>query len=224
MAISPRWGCLFSKQKKAPSHLCQPLTVWLVLAAVPCIPKTYRRAGGNPQHYIFHPTGEGVDASAPEFHLRCRCPGRWKPAAPGAGHVPGSGRRALAPREPHLALAAAPGAFGGPGSRLGPVAVPDVLWGHGPTFSSCGSRLSKWGQAQLVGVSVHPSPASSLDAQRPPFSQRNRLRPLPRALPGARGVGFASANPKCDNACEKGSREKACRVSQLILLLLGAWE
>lgn len=115
----------FPGRKKASSHL------W----SGPCSNALHlkTRLWGRRKPTVLH--FPGADGSSPEFHLRCRCPRRWKPAAPSAGCVPGCGRRALAPREPHLALAAAPNALGGRGSRLGPVAVPGVqrAQGHAPT-------------------------------------------------------------------------------------------
>ena len=37
-------------------------------------------------------------------------------------------------------------------------------------------------------------------------------------------MGFASTGPQCDSVCEKGRREEAHGVLQLIPSLLGAWE
>lgn len=70
----------------------------------------------------------------------------------------------MAPREPHLALAEAPNALGGP--RL-PVGACSCSWraestGTSSHLSSRGSGLSKWGQAWLAGLSFYPGPTGSL--------------------------------------------------------------
>lgn len=70
----------------------------------------------------------------------------------------------MAPREPHLALAVAPNALGGP--QL-PVGTCSCSWraestGTSSHLSSRGSGLGKWGQAWLAGLCVHPGAMGSL--------------------------------------------------------------
>lgn len=123
--------------KKAPSHPCQPLIFCLVSAAMPCTPKTCCGGSGEATHRVafsIHLENWWM-AQLLNFISAAGVPGGGSCLLPALGVCPDLSGEPRLPGSPTLPWLQLPTPSGGPGSRLGPVAVPDVQGarGHAPT-------------------------------------------------------------------------------------------
>lgn len=123
--------------QKAPSHLCSPLIFWLVPAATLCIPKNalWSRRGATRSVAFSIPLEKGRMALLPNFISAVGVLGGGSRLLPALGVCLDPAGESWLPGSRTSPWLRFPKPSGGPGSRLGPVAVPDVprAWGHAPT-------------------------------------------------------------------------------------------